>query len=349
MSDACRVVHYVNQFFAGIGGEEAAGVGPALRDGPIGPGIRLQQLLHPRGSIVATALCGDTYFGDHPERAVVELTRLIRPLRPDLLVLGPAFNSGRYGLACARLGVELARELGVPAVTGMHEENPGVELARRVILVARTEATARGMEAALQRMASLARAALAGEVPSPGAGGYFPRGIRVNVRVERPAAERAVEMLLKKLRGEPFETELGPPVAEQVPPAPPVADPRRATIALVTDGGLVPRGNPLRMPPSLCERYCVVEVGGLERLDPTLHEVYHRGYDTSLVNEDPNRLVPLDAARQLEREGRIGRLVPRVYSTAGCSAPVANARRVGREIAEALRADGVEAAILTST
>ena len=61
---------------------------------------------------------------------------------------------------------------------------------------------------------------------------------------------------------------------------------------------------------------------------------------------------PVGPARRRTRagtRGRIGRLLPTVYATAGCSAPVANARRVGREIADALREQGVDAAIVTST
>ena len=32
-----RVVHYLNQFFGGIGAEEHAGVGLEVRDGAVGP------------------------------------------------------------------------------------------------------------------------------------------------------------------------------------------------------------------------------------------------------------------------------------------------------------------------
>jgi glycine reductase len=231
----------------------------------------------------------------------------------------------------------------------MHAENPGVDLGRADVVIAETGADARAMDAALERMAALARAAARGAVPGPAEGGYFARGLRLNVRVERPAAERALDLLLKKLRGEPFQTELTAPASERVAPAPPVRALAQATVALVTDGGLVVRGNPERLAPSLAERYTVVDVAGQERLDPAAQEVTHRGYDTALVNEDPNRLVPLDAARALEQEGRVGRLLSRVYTTAGCSAPLANARRIGQEIAEQLRAEGVEAVILTST
>ena len=231
----------------------------------------------------------------------------------------------------------------------MHAENPGLALTEGRVLVAETDAHACGMSAALERMAALVRAALAGTLPSPAEGGYFPRGVRLNVRAEQPAAERAVALLLRKLRGEPFQTELPRPTRETVAPAPPVPSLASATIALVTDGGLVPRGNPDSMPAALAERYCVLDVRDLERLDAAGHEAHHRGYDTTLASADPNRLVPLDAARELERDGRFARLLPYVYATAGCSAPVANARRIGREIAAALRAHQVDGVILTST
>ena len=64
-----KIVHYVNQFFAGIGGEDAAGTGPELRDGAVGPGRRLATLLGDEHEIVATAICGDDYSATHPEFA----------------------------------------------------------------------------------------------------------------------------------------------------------------------------------------------------------------------------------------------------------------------------------------
>ena len=40
-----RVVHYVNQFFGGVGGEEQAHVPPRAVEGPLGPGLALRELL----------------------------------------------------------------------------------------------------------------------------------------------------------------------------------------------------------------------------------------------------------------------------------------------------------------
>ena len=36
-----RVVHYINQFFAQIGGEEKADYAPEYREGAVGPGLAL--------------------------------------------------------------------------------------------------------------------------------------------------------------------------------------------------------------------------------------------------------------------------------------------------------------------
>ena len=59
-----RTVHYVNQFFAGLGGEEAAGTEPTRLDGPAGPGKGLAAALEGI-EIVATIACGDDYFSEH--------------------------------------------------------------------------------------------------------------------------------------------------------------------------------------------------------------------------------------------------------------------------------------------
>ena len=41
-SQQIRIVHYLNQFFGGIGGEDKADVSLRIKEGPIGPGIGLQ-------------------------------------------------------------------------------------------------------------------------------------------------------------------------------------------------------------------------------------------------------------------------------------------------------------------
>ena len=74
----------------------------------------------------------------------------------------------------------------------------------------------------------------------------------------RPAASgvlRALDMLQAKLRGEAFVTEVPMHAPERVTPAMPIADLSRATMALVTTGGLVRKGNPDRQVASNATRY----------------------------------------------------------------------------------------------
>ncbi|MGA9691098.1 MAG: glycine/betaine/sarcosine/D-proline family reductase selenoprotein B, partial [Pseudonocardiaceae bacterium] len=97
-----RIVHYLNQFYAGLGGEDAAGIGPRILDGTVGPGRLLAQLLGSEHQIVATIVCGDNHAASNAT-AAQELLDMARHAGAELLVAGPAFGSGRYGLACARL------------------------------------------------------------------------------------------------------------------------------------------------------------------------------------------------------------------------------------------------------
>ena len=80
-----RIVHYLNQFFGQIGGEEKAGVSPSFTQGPVGPGILLNDLLKGEGEVVATIICGDNYFSENREEAVKVLLNLITLHKPDAL------------------------------------------------------------------------------------------------------------------------------------------------------------------------------------------------------------------------------------------------------------------------
>ena len=66
-----KVVHYINQFFAGIGGEENADHMPEVREGAVGPGMRLRAALGSDYDIAATVICGDNYFGENLDAETV--------------------------------------------------------------------------------------------------------------------------------------------------------------------------------------------------------------------------------------------------------------------------------------
>ena len=121
-----RIVHYINQFYAGIGGEEMAGeVKPEAREGVVGPGAALQAALGDAAEVVGTVICGDGYYAEHMESANEEIVKLIAGFQPDAVVTGPAFNAGRYGTAAGGVADAVQKKLGIPAVSGMYNREPG--------------------------------------------------------------------------------------------------------------------------------------------------------------------------------------------------------------------------------
>jgi betaine reductase len=345
-----RVVLYMNQFFAGMGGEEAAHVPPVTRREIVGPGSAFSQAFGEEAEIVGTIVCGDNHYTEDMEASRARCLELLRSLGPDCLVAGPAFNAGRYGVACGDLCRAASRELGIVSVTGWYPENPGKELYGNEVFAVATLDSARGMKEAVQLMARLALRLLSGVKMAPAREeSYLHRGIRRNFFHELNGATRAVEMGLKKFRGEPFRTELEMPVFKKIPPAPPVKDIRTATIALCSSGGIVPKGNPDRIRVSSAMSWGRYDISGIDDLTPENYESIHGGYDRTWALEDPDRVLPLDEMRKLEREGAFGKLYDSVSLTTGTATSVANAERFGREIGEIFKRDGVDAAILTST
>ena len=353
-SEACvgqpvRVVHYINQFFAGIGGEAAAGTPLDVRHEPVGPGRALQTALGDEAAIVATLVCGDNYFNDERESARAATRDALRALKPDVVVAGPAFEAGRYGLACAEVCL-VARADGIAAVTAMHPANPGVLVHRLELLVVPTGSTATDMPRVLPALSRLAIKLGRGEALGPAdAEGYLPRGIRRPGVREEPGYKRALDMLMAKLEGRPYASEVPYQAPDAVDPAPALGDLRQLSLALVTTGGLVPLGNPDGQTAGNAQKYFRYSIEKLERLKPGEWEAYHAGYFTHLVNANPNYVLPLGYLRELEARGVVGRLHPYAYTLPGVSTPVATARRLGEGIAAQLREGQVGGCILVST
>lgn len=351
MSDKkLRVVHYINQFYAGIGGEEKADVPPSEKEGVVGPGMALRGAFGDNAEIVATVICGDSYFNENLEEAGKAVLELIKKHNPDVVVAGPAFNAGRYGVACGAVCKGVMEEMGIPAVSGMFVENPGVDLYRKFAYIVETGNSAATMRDAVPKMAELAvRLGREEEMGSPEEEGYLERGVRRNVFVEKRGATRAVDMLVAKLKGESFTTEYPMPSFDRVEPGAAITDVSEIKIALVTSGGIVPKGNPDRIEASSATRYGKYDIAGVSDLTEDTYETAHGGYDPTYANEDPDRVLPVDVLRELETEGKIGELHRYFYSTTGNGTSVANAVKFAKEIAVELKQDGVQAVILTST
>lgn len=345
-----RVVHYINQFYGGIGGEEKADVKPELREGAVGPGLAINAALGDKGEIVATVICGDSYFGENIEEAKAEVLEMVKSQNPDLFIAGPAFNAGRYGVAAGTITEAVQNELNIPAVTGMYVENPGADMFKKSVYITETKDSAAGMRDAVKKMVPLAlKIANKEEIGSPEEEGYLERGIRKNVFLEKDGGHRAVEMMVAKIKGEEFKTEYPMPTFDRVEPNPAVKDLSKATIALATSGGIVPKGNPDHIESSSASKYGAYDITGVENLTSEGYETAHGGYDPTYANDEPDRVLPVDVMRKLEKDGTIGKLYNTFFTTVGNGTAVASAKAFAEEYAAKMKEDGVDAVIMTST
>jgi len=345
-----RVVHYINQFYGGVGGEDKADFKPELREGHVGPGLALSQLFGSEAEVVATVVCGDSYFNENVEKAIAAIIPMIEKHKPDVFVAGPAFNAGRYGMACGTICKAVQEKLNVPSVTAMYVENPGVDSFKKDVYILETGNSAADMRNAAPKLASFVlKLGKKEEIGNAAAEGYFSRGIRKNTFAEERGSKRAVDMLLKKIKGEKFETEYPMPVFDHVAPNPAVKDMSKAKVALVTSGGIVPKNNPDKIESSSASKYGKYDIDNVTALTDATFETAHGGYDPVYANQDPNRVLPVDVMRDLQKEGRIGSLHKYYYATVGNGTSVANAKSFALKFAAELVNDGVKAVILTST
>src|SRR5712692_9778379 len=152
--DTVRVVHFVNQFFGGLGGEERALTAVQVQAGPVGSARALQNALGNQAEIVATIIGGDNYMSEQREAALASVRAALEKRRPAVVVAGPAFDAGRYGLACGEV-CRLAGQMGIAALTAMHPHNAAVALFRRDVPIVPTTLNATGMTEAVAHLARL--------------------------------------------------------------------------------------------------------------------------------------------------------------------------------------------------
>ncbi|HUX88956.1 MAG TPA: glycine/betaine/sarcosine/D-proline family reductase selenoprotein B, partial [Chloroflexota bacterium] len=217
-------------------------------------------------------------------------------------------------------------------------------------LIVPTGASAVEMRPALVAMARLGLKLARGEDIGPAAEeGYLPRGIRRPGLRKMPGHRRAVDMLEARLAKQDFQTELPIRPIERIVPATPVADLRQATIALVTTGGLVPKGNPDRLVAASATEYLRYNVAGLSALSATDWDCVHRGFYTAIVKQNPNYILPLDMVNQLKSDGLVGGVYPWIFTTSGVGTADRESRRMGQDIGRELREARVDGVLLVAT
>ena len=308
MSDPLRVVHYVNQFFGGIGGEDQADVGVTVRGrrrraGPRARGGARRRRARRGHDHLRRQLRQRARGGRSRARSAAELDRL----KPDVLVAGPAFGSGRYGLACAQRVRGRAGIGASPRSPPCTRRTRARRAPRRGIYIVPTGASTTSMPAALDGAgAAGAPRSARGETLGPAeVDGYLPQGRRRVHDRGRPGYQRALDMLLDKLHGRPYR--LGGAVRARPSAC------RRRRPSPISRARASPWSPPAAscaraIPTSRCRRTPCAITGtrwpSSSRSRRSEWEAYHAGYFNHIVNSNPNYILPLSFLRDLERQGR---------------------------------------------
>lgn len=344
-----RVLHYINQFFGQLGGEDSAYSPLEVRESTVGPGNILKDMLSD-SDIVVTAICGDNYFNENESEVLDKINNILDKYKIDVVIAGPAFNAGRYGMACGSV-CKAAFKKDILTVSGMYNENPGFELYGKFAYIFPTDKQARGMKEALEKISTFVnKVAKGGEIGLPDEEGYYKRGIRRPTWREKSGAERAVDMVIAKSLGREFTTEVEMMFFDRIIPSKPVLDLSKAKVAIVTSAGMVPIGNPDRIEAAAAtkwEEYTIEDYGGSG--ENFKGEVAHGGYTPVFGNEWGCRILPYDAFKELESRGVIGEFYEKMFVTVGNAMDVTQATKFGKEMAAKLIEDEVDAVLLTST
>ncbi len=239
-------------------------------------------------------------------------------------------------------------------ISGMHIENPGVELYQQYkdknFFIVPTSDGALGMGDALEKMLRLTARIVKGKVIGPAdREDYIPRGFRLSAMAEKTGVERAVDMLLDKLEGRPFSTEIPIETVEEAPVAPPIADLQNAHLALLSTAGVVAPGNPDGFKTNGNTQWKKYSIEQLNSMTDTPWDVWHGGYNTVFMHENPNYGVPLDGVRGTQKEGTVGKLHPYFYSIPGSFGQISVMQKIGKEILKDMNDAGVNGALLVST
>ncbi len=345
-----KAVMYLNQFFGQIGGEDKADFAPIIVDKLVGPAMQLDSVLD--ATVTHTIICGDNFMGSNTEEAIDTIIKELKNIEFDIFVAGPAFQAGRYGVACGHICKAVKKEFNIPVITSMHVENPGVEMFKKDMYIMVGGNSAAKMKNDIGVLSKLANKILNGkEILGPQAEGYYERGIRHQIWLESniSAADRVVDMFLKKINGKEYVSELPIPKLDRVPIAPAIKDLSKARIALVNTGGIVPVDNPDKIQSASATRwgrYDIINKNGLEGGE---FKTIHAGFDPAAADADPDVITPIDALRAYEKEGKFGSLHNYFYTTVGTGTTQAEAQRMAKEIIPYLQKDNVDAIIMVST
>jgi len=173
-----RIVQFLNQVQAGLGGDESMDIKPQSQNGAVGMGMLLKTISMRNGAdIIGTITCGDNYFLENKESATEEILDMIVKFNADVVLCGPALNYKRYGECCGHLTLSVQDKLKIPTFAAMSKDSTGTELFRKKIDIIETPNRGGiGLNSSLKKISNFAiKLAKGEEIGTPETEGLFSR------------------------------------------------------------------------------------------------------------------------------------------------------------------------------
>lgn len=102
-------------------------------------------------------------MGSHTQDAVDAILKMLEDKEMDIFLAGPAFQAGRYGVACGTICKAVKERYHVPVVTSINVENPGVQMFKKDMYILKGGNIASRMRKDVAAVTRLANKILNGE------------------------------------------------------------------------------------------------------------------------------------------------------------------------------------------
>lgn len=156
-----KVIMIFDQIQAGAGTKDDKMIPLSGKKEPLGPAVMMQPMLKEIGAhVIACLYCGvGTYLND-PDEISRKLCAMVKKLKPDIVMCGPAFNYADYAAMAARVAYDINVKTGIKAFAAMSKENEETikEYKDKVAIVETPKKGGFGLNDALRNMCTLAKA-----------------------------------------------------------------------------------------------------------------------------------------------------------------------------------------------
>jgi len=171
------------------------------------------------------------------------------------------------------------------------------------------------------------------------------------VKTDKNTAQRAIDMVLAMIAGKEWKPEIVCTTYEPIKASPGIKDPSKAKIAIISGTGLVRRDDETRFTArgAVDGRFSAYSIAGVDWLSPAIWEVNHGGYREDWARADPERLIPMSTWKQLEKEGKIGKVNDTMYCFSSLGNTYIGMMKVAEGLIPRLKADKVDAAVISAT